>query len=190
MDSKSFGRTIWTHVKLGYKEWLMRLRKPFLKYINIMNELRYESIPLNLLIKNYEPIQFTLGEYAYSDKYTPPKGNQSHGSYILCISTGEMTEQGQLSGASIRLMEHAELVKMILKYVTGACLFHSEDAFDLKRKKFLVSGMCANGWKSNYEELNKVLDHNPIRIKLCNEPSRPYSQIPLSPLHELQIVLK
>lgn len=155
-----------------------------------MNKLKYESIPLNLLIKNYEPIQFTLGHYTYSDKYTPPTGNQSHGSYILYITTGGISNQGQLNTASIQLRQHAETVMMLFKYITGTSLFHTQEGIDLRRKRFLIAGECPDGWTSNYTELNNLLDKNAFHLQIISTPSRPYAQISLTPLHELQIMLK
>ena len=155
-----------------------------------MNELVYESIPLNLLIKKYEPIQFEYGKYTYSDRYIPPKKTQKYGSYVLKISTGEMTEQGQLNSSSIELRQHAEFVTMLFKYVTGASLFKDEEGIDLRRKRVLVAGECPEGWSSNYNELNDLLDCNTFRIGPIRMYSKPYAQIPISPLYELRLILK
>ena len=154
-----------------------------------MNELIYETIPLNLLIQKYDPIQFEFGGYTYSDKYTPPKEKQKFGSYILRISTGEITEQRQLNRLSIKLRQHLEFVTMLIKYVTGASLFKNEDGINLHRQRILVAGECPEGWSSNYEELNMRLDCNPIQIGIRRMPSKPYAQILISPLYELQLIL-
>ena len=155
-----------------------------------MNELIYESIPLNLFIRKYDPIQFTHGGYTYSDNYTPPKDKQKYGAYVLKISTGEITEQRQLNGISMKLRQHAEFVTMLFKYVTGASLFKEEDSIDLHRKRVIFAGECPDGWSSNYNELNKLLDRNPIQMGVRRMPSKPYAQISISPLYELQLILK
>ena len=154
-----------------------------------MNELIYESIPLNLLIKKYDSIQFEYGGYTYSDKYIPPKENQRYGSYILNITTREMFEQGQLNGSSIRIRQHAEFVMMLIKYITGTSLFDEQKEIDLRRKRFFIAGECPNGWSSNYKELNDLLDCNPIKLQIKHLPSRPYAIIPVSPLYELRLFL-
>lgn len=154
-----------------------------------MNELVYESIPLNLLIKQYEPIQFEYGKYTYSDKYIPPKEKQQYGSYVLRISTKEITEQGQLNRSSIELRQHAEFVTMLFKYVTGTSLFKDEDGVDLHRMRILFAGECPDGWSSNYNELNDLLDRNQFHLDIREEPTKPYAQILISPLYELQLIL-
>lgn len=154
-----------------------------------MNELVYESIPLNLLIKKYEPIQFEYGGYVYSDKYIPPKERQQYGSYILKISAGEMTEQSQLNSSSMKLRQHTEFMTMLFKYVTGASLFKDEDGIDLGRKRIIVAGECPEGWSSNYNELNDILDRNTFRIGPIRMSSKPYAQILISPLYELRLIL-
>ena len=154
-----------------------------------MNELVYESIPLNLLIRKYKPFQFEYCGYTYSDKYIPPKEKQKYGSYVLKISTGEMTEQSQLNGYSMKLRQHVEFVTMLFKYITGASLFKDEDGIDLRRKRVLVAGECPEGWSSNYNELNDLLDHNTFRIGPIHMFLKPYAQILISPLYELQLIL-
>lgn len=155
-----------------------------------MNELIYETIPLNLLIQKYDPIQFECGGYTYSDKYIPPKDKQHYGAYVLRISTGEISEQGQLNGISMKLRQHAEFVMMLFKYVTGASLFKIEDSIDLHRQRVIFAGECPDGWSSNYNELDKLLDHSPFQLGVRRVPSKPYAQIPISPLYELQLILK
>lgn len=154
-----------------------------------MNELVYESIPLNLLIKQYEPIQFEYGKYTYSDKYIPPKEKQQYGSYVLRISTKEISEQKQLNSISMDLRLHAEFVTMLFKYVTGASLFKENDGIDLHRQRIIVAGECPDGWSSNYKELNDLLDHNTFRIGPIQTSFKSYTQILISPLYELQLIL-
>lgn len=154
-----------------------------------MKELVYESIPLNLLIKQYEPIQFKYGKYTYLDKYIPPKEKQQYGSYVLRISTKEITEQKQLNSISMDLRLHAEFVTMLFKYVTGASLFKENDGIDLHRQRIIVAGECPNGWSSNYKELNDLLDHNTFRIGPIQTSFKSYTQILISPLYELQLIL-
>ena len=155
-----------------------------------MNELIYETIPLNLLIQKYDPIHFECGGYTYSDKYIPPKDKQNYGTYVLRISAGEISEQGQLNGISMKLRQHAEFITMVFKYVTGASLFKNEDSIDLHRQRVIFAGECPDGWSSNYNELNKLLDRNPIQMGVRRMPSKPYAQISISPLYELQLILK
>jgi len=155
-----------------------------------MNKLIYETIPLNLLIKRYEPIQFEFLGYTYSDEYVPPKENQKYGSYVLKISTSEIKDQRQLNSTSMKLRQHAEFVTMLFKYVSGASLFKDDDGIDLHRQRILVAGECPEGWSSNYNQLTDLLDRNPFRIGPIRMSSRPYVQILISPLYELQLILK
>ncbi len=154
-----------------------------------MNELIYESIPLNLLIQKYEPLQFEYGGYTFSDKYIPPKEKQKYGSYILKIATGEMTESRQLNGSSVKLSQMSELVTMLFKYITGASIFFDQDGIDLRRSRVLLAGECPAGWSSNFEELSASLSTSPIFFGVPRLLLKPNIQIPLSPLYELRIML-
>ncbi len=65
-----------------------------------MNEhtLIYQSIPLNLLIRDYEPISFEFNGHIFYDSYIPPKNsNSSHGEYRLFIKTKELEDTAQLN---------------------------------------------------------------------------------------------
>lgn len=154
-----------------------------------MNELKYESIPLNLLIKHYEPIQFKYGGYTFSDIYTPPKDKQLFGAYVLRISTGEMADQKQLNGVSVQIRQLAELVTMFFKYITGKCLFYEEEGADLRRHRVLVAGACPFGWSSNFEKVSWSLETNSIHMGAILIPQKPFSRVLLSPLYELHIML-
>jgi hypothetical protein len=154
-----------------------------------MNELIYESIPLNLLIEKYEPHQFEFGGYTFSDKYIPPKEKQKYGSYILKIATGEMTELRQLNGCSVKLSQMSELVTMLFKYITGTSIFFDQDGIDLRRKRVLLAGECPAGWSSNFEELCASFSTGPIFIGVPHLLLKPNVQMLLSPLYELHIML-
>lgn len=155
-----------------------------------MRTLKYTSMPLHLLIGNYKPMRFTCGKYTYSDEYTLSKDSAEYGDYILHIESGDIQDHGELNRTSIDMQEHVKDIEMFLKYITGTCLFMSSDSFDYRRKRFIVAGVCPDGWSTNYPELDELLDTNKIRIEISHHPSRPYAQIPESPLAELKIILE
>lgn len=160
------------------------------KQINMIgNQLKYESIPLNLLIRDYRPLCFTSGKYTYSDSYIHPTDNRNHGVYKIFIETGELDNQGQLNKEFNALHLHAEDIKIFMKYISGTCLFNVVNSYNQHRMRFLMAGDCPDGWTSNYDEINERLDTNKIKIKISSESPRPYAQLPYSPLMELQTIL-
>ena len=153
-----------------------------------MNELQFRSIPLNILIENYKPTQFECAGCTYSDEYTPPSGNQKYGSYVLIMSTGEITDQRQLNSISVQFRQHAEFVMMLFKYITGSNLFFDQVGIDLSTKRILLPGDCPQGWTSNFNELSESLNssYRQGAIKLFTNPQ---VQIRITPLLELQLML-
>lgn len=155
----------------------------------IGNQLKYESIPLNLLIRDYRPLCFTSGKYTYSDSYIHPTDNRNHGVYKIFIETEELDSQGQLNKEFNALHLHAEDIKIFMKYISGTCLFNVVNSYNQHRMRFLMAGDCPDGWTSNYDEINERLNTNKIKIKISSESPRPYAQLPYSPLMELQTIL-
>lgn len=153
--------------------------------------LIYKSIPLNLLIREYEPISFEFDGYTFYDSYTPPKSsNSSHGEYFLFIKTSNLETAEQLNRTSLELYSLAEKIQVYLKYITGTTLFVTPQSFDIRRKRFICANSCPEGWSSNYDDVEEELDTNQYKIKVSPMVPSIYAQIPKSPLIELKVILE
>ena len=158
-----------------------------------MNEhtLIYQSIPLNLLIRDYEPISFEFNGHIFSDSYIPPKNsNSSHGEYRLFIKTKELEDTAQLNSISLELYSLAENIQVYLKYITGTAIFITPQSFDIHRKRFISANRSPEGWSSNYDDIEERLDINQYKFKISPLIPSVYAQILKSPLFELKVILE
>ena len=158
-----------------------------------MNEhtLIYQSIPLNLLIRDYEPISFEFNGHIFFDSYIPPKNsNSSHGEYRLFIKTKELEDTAQLNSISLELYSLAENIQVYLKYITGTAIFITPQSFDIHRKRFISANSSPEGWSSNYDDIEERLDINQYKFKISPLIPSVYAQILKSPLFELKVILE
>ena len=158
-----------------------------------MNEhtLIYQSIPLNLLIRDYEPISFEFNGHIFYDSYIPPKNsNSSHGEYRLFIKTKELEDTAQLNSISLELYSLAENIQVYLKYITGTAIFITPQSFDIHRKRFISANSSPEGWSSNYDDIEERLDINQYKFKISPLIPSVYAQILKSPLFELKVILE
>lgn len=156
-----------------------------------MAKLILKSNSLDLRIETYEQITFKHGNFVYYDTYMQPELNRINGKYVIYVETPDINVARDLNRISIELNVHVEMIMVFFKYITGACLFSAAaESFDMRRKRFICANRCPDGWSSNYDEVEEILNDNPSKIRVKLMQGVRYAHISESPLKELKMMLE
>lgn len=156
-----------------------------------MAKLILKSNSLDLRIETYEQITFKHGNFVYYDTYMQPELNRINGKYVIYVETPDINVARDLNRISIELNVHVEMIMVFFKYITGTCPFSAAaESFDMRRKRFICANRCPDGWSSNYDEVEEILNDNPSKIRVKLMQGVRYAHISESPLKELKMMLE
>lgn len=158
---------------------------------NDNNRLFCWSRSLQLKIKEYKSMGLQYGDFTILDSYELEAGKGQFGKYIISLATQPILDSGELNQLSIKAYKLAELIEMSFKYICGAVMFCPVESMDKHRKQFLIAGMCAEGWESNYKQVNqKLRTGHGLYIEIHPSSSYCHVELPYSPLIDLRVILE